>query len=175
MAAQPNISATSAAAHASLNDPGAIRELLWKLREAEADDAGAARPRQRVTASGEKGSLAWMEQPHTCGSERRMGHSSLGARLHAWARGCIFVKWSVGPGMGRWAPGGGRRILKRVSVMAIESGELSVELQARPDTDAEELTDLAGRLRAELLDLDVDAVRQSEGGEAPEGSKGVGL
>jgi hypothetical protein len=59
--------------------------------------------------------------------------------------------------------------------MTTESDELSVELQAEPDTDAEELTELAGRLRAELLDLDVDAVQQPERGEVPEGSKGVGL
>lgn len=59
--------------------------------------------------------------------------------------------------------------------MTTESGELSVELQAGPDADAEELTELAGRLRAELLDLDVDTVQQPERGEAPEGSKGVGL
>ena len=59
--------------------------------------------------------------------------------------------------------------------MTTESGELSVELHAASDTDAEELAELVGRLRAELLDLDVDAVRQAERGEAPEGSKGVGL
>jgi hypothetical protein len=59
--------------------------------------------------------------------------------------------------------------------MTTESEELSVELQAEPDTDAEELAELAGRLRAELLDLDVDAVQQRERGEGPEGSKGVGL
>src|SRR5690349_1667381 len=76
--------------------------------------------------------------------------------------------------MGRWAPGG-HRILERVSVMTSESGELSVELQAGPDTDVEELAELAGRLRAELLDLDVSAVQQPERGEAPEDSKGIGL
>ena len=59
--------------------------------------------------------------------------------------------------------------------MTTESGELSVELHAASDTDAEELAELAARLRAELLDLDVDAVRQAARGEAPEGSKGVGL
>jgi len=59
--------------------------------------------------------------------------------------------------------------------MTMESGELSVELQAAPDTDVEELTELTSRLRAELLDLDVDAVRQPERGEAPQDSKGVGL
>jgi hypothetical protein len=53
--------------------------------------------------------------------------------------------------------------------------ELSVELQAGPDNDAEELAQLAGRLRAELLDLDVDAVRQPMRGEAPQDAKGAGL
>jgi hypothetical protein len=58
--------------------------------------------------------------------------------------------------------------------MAAGSGELSVELQAGPDADAEELAQLVGRLRAELLDLDVESVQQPERGEAPEESKGTG-
>jgi hypothetical protein len=53
--------------------------------------------------------------------------------------------------------------------------ELSVELHAGPDTDSEELTQLTGRLRAELLDLDVDAVSQPTRGEAPVDAKGAGL
>ena len=59
--------------------------------------------------------------------------------------------------------------------MADGLAELSVELQAGPDTDVEELAQLAGRLRAELLDLDVNAVRQPARGEAPEDAKGAGL
>ena len=59
--------------------------------------------------------------------------------------------------------------------MAASLVELSVELQLGPDTDAEELVQLAGRLRAELLDLDIDAVRQSVRGDAPEDSKGASL
>ncbi len=59
--------------------------------------------------------------------------------------------------------------------MAAGPAELSVELQAGPDTDSEELTQLAGRLRAELLDLDVDAVRQPARGEAPKDAKGASL
>ncbi len=59
--------------------------------------------------------------------------------------------------------------------MAAGTAELSVELQAGPDTDAEELVQLVGRLRAELLDLDIDAVRQSVREEAPEDSKGASL
>jgi hypothetical protein len=62
-----------------------------------------------------------------------------------------------------------------MGVMAAESAELSVELQVGPDTDADELAQLAGRLRAELLDLDVDAVRRPTRGEAPEDAKGAGL
>lgn len=58
--------------------------------------------------------------------------------------------------------------------MAAAAGELSVELQAGPDADAEELAQLAGRLRAELLDLDVNAVQQPVRGEAPKESKGGG-
>ena len=59
-------------------------------------------------------------------------------------------------------------------MMVAGVGELSVALQAGPDADAEELAELAGRLRAELLDLDVDDVRQPARGEAPEESKGAG-
>ncbi|HEV2251912.1 MAG TPA: hypothetical protein VGS06_01835 [Streptosporangiaceae bacterium] len=62
-----------------------------------------------------------------------------------------------------------------LGVMAGAAGELSVELQAEPDVDAEELAQLLGRLRTELLDLDVDAVQQPECGEAPKESKGAGL
>jgi hypothetical protein len=58
--------------------------------------------------------------------------------------------------------------------MVAGSGDLSVELQAGSDTDDEELTQLTGQLRVELLDLDVDAVEQRVGGEVPEDSKGVG-
>lgn len=58
--------------------------------------------------------------------------------------------------------------------MAAAAGELSVELQAALDADAEELAQLVGRLRAELLDLDVNAVQQPVHGEAPEESKGTG-
>jgi hypothetical protein len=58
--------------------------------------------------------------------------------------------------------------------VAAGSGNVSVELQAGPDTDAEELAELTGQLRSELLDLDVDAVQQATGGEVPEDSKGVG-
>jgi hypothetical protein len=63
----------------------------------------------------------------------------------------------------------------KVSVMAAGAAELSVELQAGPDTDAEELAQLAGRLRAELLDLDVETVRQPVRGEEPGDAKGTGL
>jgi hypothetical protein len=59
--------------------------------------------------------------------------------------------------------------------MAVGVAELSVELQAGPDTDAEELGPLAGRLGAELLDLDVDSVRQPVREEAPGDAKGAGL
>jgi hypothetical protein len=59
--------------------------------------------------------------------------------------------------------------------MAGGQAELSVELQAGPDTDAEERARLAGRLRAELLDLDVDTVRQPVLGEVPKDAKGADL
>jgi hypothetical protein len=53
--------------------------------------------------------------------------------------------------------------------------ELALELETLPDTDSEELTALVQRLRAELLDLDVDRVEPLTAGEAPEGAKGVEL
>ncbi len=53
--------------------------------------------------------------------------------------------------------------------------ELRVDLQAGPDLDAEEMAQLTGRLRSELLDLDVITVELAAGGEAPGNSKGVGL
>jgi hypothetical protein len=59
--------------------------------------------------------------------------------------------------------------------MATGRAELSVELQAGADTDAEELAWLARRLRAELLDLDVAAVRQPVREDAPGDAKGAGL
>lgn len=59
--------------------------------------------------------------------------------------------------------------------MTAGSGALSIELQAVPDTDVEELAQLTDRLRAELLDLDVDAVQQPARGEVPEDAKGAGL
>jgi hypothetical protein len=59
--------------------------------------------------------------------------------------------------------------------MAAGPGELSVEVQAGSDTDTDELAQLAGRLRAEFLDLDVDAIRQPVRWEAPEDAKGAGL
>jgi hypothetical protein len=53
--------------------------------------------------------------------------------------------------------------------------ELRVELHADPDIDAEEMAQLVGRLRSELLDLDVIAVELATGGEVPGNAKGIGL
>jgi hypothetical protein len=52
---------------------------------------------------------------------------------------------------------------------------LAAVLDAGPDSDAEELHALAGRLRDELLELDVEAVALDRSGEAPAGAKGVEL
>jgi hypothetical protein len=59
--------------------------------------------------------------------------------------------------------------------MGDQHGELALELEPGPDTDSEELAELAGRLREELLDLDVDAVDPMTAGDAPDGAKGVEL
>lgn len=54
-------------------------------------------------------------------------------------------------------------------------GELAAVLDAGSDYDAEELHELAQRLRGELLELDVDAVGPGAHGEAPDGAKGAEL
>jgi hypothetical protein len=53
--------------------------------------------------------------------------------------------------------------------------QLAAVVDAGPDSDAEELAELAQRLRGQLLELDVDAVEPAPGGEAPAGAKGVEL
>jgi hypothetical protein len=59
--------------------------------------------------------------------------------------------------------------------MGYEYGELALEVEPRPEADDEELAELARRLRTELLDLDVEAVKPMTAGETPEGAKGVEL
>jgi hypothetical protein len=54
------------------------------------------------------------------------------------------------------------------------STELKIEV-FEPDADAEAVDVLAGDLRLELLDLDVDSVSAVTLGPAPEGSKGLEL
>lgn len=46
--------------------------------------------------------------------------------------------------------------------------ELALSLDAGPDASDEEVDRLTGRLREELLELDVDDVRRSAAGEGPE-------
>jgi hypothetical protein len=55
--------------------------------------------------------------------------------------------------------------------VAATQGEMALELDAGPDYDADEHAQLSYRLRAELLDLDVDAVKVAAGGPAPDGAK----
>ena len=55
------------------------------------------------------------------------------------------------------------------------SHELTVEVEAAADSDAEELAQLTNRLREELRGLDVEAVYSASGGEAPDSSKGIDL
>ena len=54
-----------------------------------------------------------------------------------------------------------------------DSGELLLQLYPAPDDDAGDLAELAGWLRAELLDLDVQAVDQLSADAVPGGAKGV--
>jgi hypothetical protein len=58
--------------------------------------------------------------------------------------------------------------------MGTELGQgLTVRLQPDQAIGSEELDRLAGRLRRELLELDVDDVRRATGGEAPEGARAL--
>ena len=59
--------------------------------------------------------------------------------------------------------------------MARAQVQLAAVVDAGPDSDAEELAELAQRLRGQLLELDVEAVEPATGGEAPAGAKGVEL
>jgi hypothetical protein len=51
--------------------------------------------------------------------------------------------------------------------------ELALSLDAGTDASDEEVDRLTGRLREELLELDVDDVRRATAGEAPEGARGI--
>lgn len=59
--------------------------------------------------------------------------------------------------------------------MAEEHAELAIQIIADPQTDDQELAELTYRLRAELLELDVEAVEREAAGSAPGDAKGVGL
>jgi hypothetical protein len=56
--------------------------------------------------------------------------------------------------------------------MAVEGG-MVVRVFPASDDDIGELAELTGRLRAELLDLDVQAVDSVAEGDIPEGAKGL--
>ena len=66
-------------------------------------------------------------------------------------------------------------VSEAVSDMTGEHSELAIELLAEPDTDDQELAELAFRLRGELLDLDVEAVEPAATGQAPADAKGIEL
>lgn len=55
----------------------------------------------------------------------------------------------------------------------VGSSELLVQVSPDTDNDQEDLAGLAWRLRAELLDLDVDTVDPLTEGNVPEGAKGM--
>jgi hypothetical protein len=57
--------------------------------------------------------------------------------------------------------------------MTSESAQLDLAVDAGPDADDEELERLARSLRAELLELDVDAVEPATAGSAPEGTRAL--
>lgn len=57
--------------------------------------------------------------------------------------------------------------------MNAEAADLELSIDAGPDADDEELERLARSLRAELLQLDVDAVEPAATGRAPTGARAV--
>ena len=57
--------------------------------------------------------------------------------------------------------------------MADPRTRLAVEVSAGPAADAEELDELVGQLRRELLELDVESVDRARGGPAPSGARAV--
>jgi uncharacterized protein YidB (DUF937 family) len=52
-----------------------------------------------------------------------------------------------------------------------EPSQVSLQVEAGPDADAEEVAEATAQLRRELLELDVDSVQAPEGGPPPPGSK----
>jgi hypothetical protein len=54
-----------------------------------------------------------------------------------------------------------------------QSAQLELSVDAGPGSDADELERLAGSLRAELLELDVDAVEPATAGPAPDGTRAI--
>jgi hypothetical protein len=59
--------------------------------------------------------------------------------------------------------------------MALDHPELFVAVGGTPEDDQEVIADLTHRLRAELLDLDVDSVELVSDDDFPAGAKGVPL
>jgi len=58
--------------------------------------------------------------------------------------------------------------------IVVTGGEgLIMQVRLAGDGDAEELAELSGRLRAELLDFDVQAVERVPPSDVPEGAKGL--
>ena len=57
--------------------------------------------------------------------------------------------------------------------MADPRTRLAVEVSAGPAADAEELDELVGQLRRELLELDVESVDRARGGPTPSGARAV--
>lgn len=54
-----------------------------------------------------------------------------------------------------------------------DSGNLVLQVHPAPEDDAGELAELAGLLRAELLDLDVQGIEQLDKEAVPDGAKGI--
>src|SRR5215218_1857130 len=50
---------------------------------------------------------------------------------------------------------------------------LAVEVSAGPSADSEELDELVGQLRRELLELEVESVDRARGGPVPKGARAV--
>ena len=111
-------------------------------------------------------------------STHRAPEGSLGLRLRRQGRGWADVH--AGGKLERCACSPEHVLTRRGAAwesrhVAGSHAQLAAVLDAGPDSDAEELAELTGRLRSELLEIDVDAVEPATEGEAPTGAKAVEL
>jgi hypothetical protein len=62
---------------------------------------------------------------------------------------------------------------KGAEVLPRSEASIEVQLELDPEADAQELDELTGRLRRQLLELDVDSVERAKGPSPPPGARAV--